>query len=211
MDRIRRQHLHRLPASSFAIFPCQCQCPILPPAVFLVNAVEHGRKCLCFFCPATENKSPYPITAIAVVLSNIYDILHSFRTCKILKIIHIHLTTIDLQILDSEIVKRTQQVIFQSGLKSDFACDIMVEKSIHIEAVSPVRRGRHTKQELRSEIVNDFLITLWAWAMALIQNDDRKLIRGEIGRPEIIFGHHVHRGENHIRRLNHGQILTISR
>ena len=110
--------------------------------------------------PATENQPLDSFTAKPVILSHINDIFNPFSRCQVIEIIDINLASVDFQVLDSEIVEWAEQVIFQRGLKPDFARNIMVEKAIHIEAVGPVRRGRHAKQELRSEIIDNFLITL---------------------------------------------------
>lgn len=51
-------------------------------------------------------------------------------------------------------MERAEKVVFKRSLEPDFARDIVVEKAVHIESVSPFRRSRHTEQDISGTVNN---------------------------------------------------------
>ena len=150
-----------------------------------------------------------PVHAVSKIFHLFQNIIYAFIAHQLDKIpkagFIIECLTIDFQIRNAEIVKRTQQVLFQCLLQSNFIRNIVVVQIKDIEIVRSLRTRSHTQQELRFKVLQNPMIAFRSGAMRLIDTDKIKFLRSELFQ-YVLFGHHLHGGKEIVRIV----ILFIS-
>ena len=86
------------------------------------------------------------------------------------------------KVTNSKIMERTEQIVLHCVLKTDFIDNVVVEQTVDVEAVRPVRTACHAKPEPGLEMGHDFLIAGRPGPVDLVYDDeievrDRKVVQ----------------------------------
>ena len=104
-------------------------------------------KLLRFFFRTAEDQSFYSVSTVSVVIGSFQNMIYSLIGHQIFEVFKFCFTTdcfaIYLDIRDSEIMERTEQIVFQCMLQPDLCRNIVIKQLKNIKAIGSFRAGRH--------------------------------------------------------------------
>ncbi len=116
----------------------------------------------------------------AIALDGLADVLHPFLVYEQIELgLFLNRHPIHRDVVDAEIMKRAQHVLFHRSVQPNFVPDVVVEVLVDVVAVRALRRGRHPQQEARGEVVQNPPVRGAASAVGLIDDDVVEMVGAE--------------------------------
>ena len=161
--------------------------------------IEKLGKLPAFLIAGAKNQALDARTAPTEVLSAINDVVNAFRCHQETEVAHVvQKYAAHRDVPHAEIMERTQKILFQCGLQTDFVGNVVVEERIDVGTVRAVGTCRHAEPELRHEMRHDLAIALSRRTMHFIDDDDVE--RRRIESLEHMFARErLHRCEDAVR------------